>query len=147
MVLDPDWAALLPQAIDQSQMQGLEPGKLLRLVRTTMRMTLEQLGKRSGVDQAHITRMESGRIDAQWKTWVRLFEALGCRLVPRVQAPGGLDAILEDRIRQTAQRNVARGEKLFPDKPLSEADRQKEEEEWMEILRGRRTSEIWVEEE
>ena len=147
MMLDPNLAVLLPQAIDQNQMAGLEPGQLLRVVRTTLRMTLDQLGKRSGIDQAHITRMESGRIDAQWKTWGRLFEALECRLVPRVQATGGLDAILEHRIRQTAKRNVARGEKMFPDKALSEADRRKEEEEWMEILRGRRTSEIWEEEE
>ena len=34
---------------------------------------------------------------------------------------------------------------MFPDHKLTEEERQAEEQEWIETLRGRRTSEIWDE--
>ena len=146
MALDPRSWTLLPQFMDASKLPDLAPGELLRLLRTTVRMTQEQLARRSGMPQAHITRMEAGVVDAQWKTWVRLFEAIGGRLLLKIQAEGGTQAILEVRIQRTARQRKSLGnEKRFPDKPLSDAERQAEEQEWKDTLRNRRTSEIWDE--
>jgi len=143
--LHPRTAILLPLITHFGKTHDLAPGELLRLVRTSLRMTQKQLAERSGIDQGHITRMEAGTVDAQWKSWVRVFAALQCRLVLRVQAEGGLEGILEDRIQRTARQNVARGKKMFPDEALTEAERQEEHQEWLETLRGRRTPEIWDE--
>ena len=144
--VDPRAEILLPLMTDAGKTPNLAPGELLRCVRTRLRMTQKQLAERSGIDQAHITRMEAGIVDAQWKSWVRVFEALQFRLVLRVQAEGGLDGILEDRIERTARQNVTRIEKMHPDNPLTEAERQEEHQEWLETLRGRHTPEIWDEE-
>jgi DNA-binding XRE family transcriptional regulator len=146
IVVDPEAETILPLVVDSTKTPNLAPGELLRLVRTTLRMTQEQLAKRSGIVQAHIARMEAGRVDGQWKTWVKLFEALQCRLVLRLQAEGGVGGIIESRIHQTAQLKVAWGEKMFPDPPLSDAERQEELAEWVETLQNRRTSDIWEEE-
>src|SRR5579872_6952847 len=94
--LDPRTETLLPLLTDTSKTPDVAPGELLRLVRTSLRMTQKQLAERSGIDQAHITRMEAGTVDAQWKSWLRVFEALECKLVLRVQAEGGLEGVLED---------------------------------------------------
>src|SRR5579872_1088803 len=99
--LDPRAAVLLPLITETGNRPNLAPSEMLRLMRTSLRMTQKQLAERSGIDQAHITRMEAGTVDAQWKSWARVFEALQCKLVLRVQAQGGLEGILEDRIERT----------------------------------------------
>jgi hypothetical protein len=147
MALDLRATTHLPFLVDASKTSSLSPGELLRLVRTTLRMTQGQLSKRSGIDQAHITRMEGGQVDGQWKTWVKLFEAMECKPTLRLETEGGLEVIVERRIQQTSQQKVAWGEKMFPDPPLSDAKRQEELAEWAETLRNRRTSEIWEEED
>jgi transcriptional regulator with XRE-family HTH domain len=141
-------SALLPLVTDRGQTLIFSPGELLRMVRTKLRMSQEQLARRSGIEQAHIARMEADKVDAQWKTWQRLFEALGCRLALRIQADKGLEAIVEGRIAEMARRKVAWGERTFhPEKPLTEEERQAEIQEWIDMLNGRHTSEIWDEEE
>jgi len=147
LAVHPESESWLPLVVDSAKTPSLEPGQLLRMIRTNLRMTQGQLSQRSGIDQAHITRMEAGKVDAQWKTWSRLFEAMGCRLALRVQAEGGLERIVEDRVQQTARKNVIRVERMYPDKPLSDAERQEEKREWIEIIQERHTPEIWDEEE
>ena len=93
--MDPQLAALLPWVINSGNASLLAPGELLRAVRrATLRMTQAQLAQRSGIDQAHIARMEGGNVGKQWKSWQHLFEVMGCHLVWRAQAEGGLKKIV-----------------------------------------------------
>lgn len=146
LVVHPDAETLLPLLVDASHTPAVAPGELLRMVRTSLRMSQGQLARRSSIDQAHIVRIESGRIDAQWKTLEKLFAALGCQLAPHVRVHGGLEKILEDQIHKRAQLNVERGERLWPSNPpLSDVQLLTKEQEWAETLRNRHTSEIWDE--
>lgn len=141
----PDAEFLLPEVMVGGKSLNLEPPKILRMLRASLRMTVAQLAQRSRIDAAHITRMEAGKVDGQWKTWGRLFEALGCKPVLRIQSERDVKGLLEDRIRLAARQRLARIERLYPDKKLTDAEREAEIREWEEILLGRRTSEIWEE--
>ena len=123
----------------------MAPGTVLRLVRTTLRMSQVQLSRRAGIDQAHIARLEAGKIDAQWKTWRRLFSALQCKLVLRIQAKGGLQSILEERIRHTVLQKEAWADRTFPNSEETEEERQEDRDEMTQDLRDRRTSDTWDE--
>jgi transcriptional regulator with XRE-family HTH domain len=61
------------------------PAAYLRALRSYMRMSQRQLARRSGLGQAHICRIERGRVDPGLAAWRRLFHALFCDLliVPR----------------------------------------------------------------
>ena len=52
------------------------PGEQLRYLRGARRVSQRHLAAESGVDQAFISRLESGA-DARWEVWKRLFESLG----------------------------------------------------------------------
>ena len=76
-----------------------EPGQYLRGMRAQLRMSQEQLALRAKVPQAHIARLEAGKIDARLSTWRRLFDAMECRLLvlphPR-RRPGDVLSERED---------------------------------------------------
>ncbi len=69
----------------------LAPGAYLRAMRARLAMSQRDLAARTGVPQAHICRMERGRLDAKLGTWQRLFEAVYCDLLvlPRPRAKAG----------------------------------------------------------
>ncbi len=72
------------------------PAAYLRALRSYMRMSQRQLARRSGLGQAHICRIERGRVDPGLAAWRRLFDALFCDLliVPRPRRRPG-DALGE----------------------------------------------------
>lgn len=81
-----------------------ETGFYLKALRGKLRMSQAQLGRRSGVDQGQIARLESGKIEAELKTLRKLFGALFCDLliIPKARRPLG-DALGErngDGVRQ-----------------------------------------------
>ena len=58
----------------------LEARELLRALRSALRMSQAQLARRAGVAQAHIARIERGRLDPRLGTLKRLFAAMYCEL-------------------------------------------------------------------
>ena len=58
----------------------LEPGVLIKLLRTRLGMTQVQLAKRSGVSQTSIANLEAGKKDPAIKTFRKLLEAMGFHL-------------------------------------------------------------------
>lgn len=59
-------------------------------MRSALRITQEELSRRSGVPRAQISRIETGLVDPQLSTLRRLFEAAGCELavLPRCRRTG-----------------------------------------------------------
>ena len=55
-------------------------GYWIRAMRSSLRITQQELSRRSGVPRATISRIETGRVDPQVSTVRRLFEAAGCEL-------------------------------------------------------------------
>jgi transcriptional regulator with XRE-family HTH domain len=118
------------------------PGQLLRLARTRLRMTQAQLGVRAGIDAAHITRIETGQIDAQWNTLVKLFRALQCDLVPYVRPQPSFEAIEEAQIKDYAAAWTKRS-RASDSEPMSTKKALEWEQDMQKDLRKHRTTEIW----
>ena len=76
-----------------------DPRVYVRALRSALRMSQAQLARRSGVDQAHIARLEAGTLDMQLTTLRRLFDAMFCDLVvvPRARKRPS-DAFAERRL-------------------------------------------------
>jgi DNA-binding transcriptional regulator YiaG len=75
------------------------PRIYVRALRSALRMSQAALSRRSGVEKAHIARLESGRVDAREETLRRLFDAMFCDLVivPRARKRPG-DALADQRL-------------------------------------------------
>lgn len=62
-------------------------------------MSQAELARRCGLSQSHIARLESGKLDAQWGTWRRVFDSLHCDIallpLPRKRPS---DALAEARL-------------------------------------------------
>lgn len=58
----------------------LAPGKALQRLRWKNRLTQSELGRRAGIGQSHVARIESGK-DCRLATLWRLFTALGYKPV------------------------------------------------------------------
>ncbi len=77
----------------------LRPARLLRAVRSALRMSQRQLSRRSGVPQAHIARLEAGLRSPRFDTLERLMGAMFCGLLvlPRPR-PRPREAIARRRL-------------------------------------------------
>jgi DNA-binding Xre family transcriptional regulator len=71
---------------------GDSPGHWLRQLRVVLRVSQRALAARSGVDQADISRFETGS-DANWATIRRLFQALDCETALLVKPTRPLEDI------------------------------------------------------
>ena len=60
---------------------NLTPGNSIKILRQKLDMTQDQLAKRSGIAQSHIAQIEKGKVDPQWGTLKRIFDALLCNLM------------------------------------------------------------------
>lgn len=78
-------AASIPQVLT-----GQPIGFWIMAMRSGLRITQQELSRRSGVPRAQISRIETGKVDPQISTVQRLFAAAGCKLVsmPLCRAPG-----------------------------------------------------------
>lgn len=109
-------------------------------------MTQAQLARRAGMPQSHVARLESGKVDPQVSTLRRIFDALFCDLLVMPGPRRGLDELLDERIRETARRNVARIagtmalEKQEPDDETVRSLLRAEEAR----LRANPSSELWA---
>ena len=83
--------------INRAPKAAAHPAKFyLRALRGKLRMSQAQLGRRSGIDQAQIARIERGQVEPDLKTLRRLYDALLCDLlvIPKPRVPLG-DALAE----------------------------------------------------
>lgn len=78
---------------------ALEPATLIKMLRARLRMPQAELGRRTGLSQSHIARIEGGTLDPQWSTLRRLLDALFCDavLLPLPRKRLG-DALAEARV-------------------------------------------------
>ena len=81
-------------------------GRWIRLVRAKLRMSQTDLARRAGIDQAHLARIESGRVDPNVDTLRRVFAAMECDLVIAPRPKQTLDEILRSRARDVARRRL-----------------------------------------
>jgi transcriptional regulator with XRE-family HTH domain len=86
----------------------LQPGELVRLLRQQLHMTQSQLAGRSGVPQAKIARIETGKIDFRISTLKRLLEALGASPILLAHRNVSGKEMCRKRARAVAERNVGR---------------------------------------
>lgn len=77
-------------------------GEWIRVLRTYLRMTQAELGKRAHITQPHLAGIEAGRIDPQVGTLRRIFDGLSCDLIlePRPRKP--IKDLLRGRARAVA---------------------------------------------
>ena len=75
--------------------RALELHQILRRVRRLNRTSQNEIARATGMTQAAISRVESGRVDAKWGTWQRLFQACGADIVLVVTAVTD-EAVIED---------------------------------------------------
>jgi transcriptional regulator with XRE-family HTH domain len=79
-----------------------EYGDWIRIVRTYLRMTQENLARRTGIAQPNLADIENGKGDPQLSTIKTIFDALSCdiALVPKPRKP--LNEIVRDQARAVA---------------------------------------------
>lgn len=68
----------------------------LRMIRTELNASQEQLAEWCGVAQSVISRLEAGR-DAQLSTWIKILAGLGCELTIRATTVEDEDRDHHDR--------------------------------------------------
>jgi predicted DNA-binding mobile mystery protein A len=81
----------------------------IRAIRNTLGMTTRQLGRRLGVSQPRVVKLEQSEIDGSitFGSLERAAEALGCRLVYAFVPVKPLTDTLEERASQIAERRLA----------------------------------------
>jgi len=86
------------------------PRGWVRAIREAIGMTAAQLGKRIGVSQSRVARMEKGEVDGSitLKTLRHVAEGLNCTIVYALVPNKALDEWMRDRARQIADRQLAR---------------------------------------
>ena len=60
---------------------GQPPYVYVRSIRTTLRMTQEQLARRAGTTKSHVAQVESGKTNVGVDTLRKLFDAMFCDLL------------------------------------------------------------------
>lgn len=78
----------------------------IRILRSYLRMTQEELAHRAGITQANLVKIESGKTNPRVDTLRRIFEGLSCDLLiePRPQKP--IDELLRGRARSIALKRL-----------------------------------------
>jgi DNA-binding Xre family transcriptional regulator len=74
---DPQFAAEIAQAVAHN---ALRVGATLRTLRRQRGLTAAELGRRTGMPQQSISRIENGRHDIAFSTLERILAAMGCTL-------------------------------------------------------------------
>jgi transcriptional regulator with XRE-family HTH domain len=82
------------------------PGEWVRLMRTYLRIPQAELAKKAKMTQPHLAAIESDRVDPQWGTLRRIFEAMrmGLRMQPLPSKP--LEELLRGRARGVALKRL-----------------------------------------
>ena len=81
-------------------------GDWIRIVRTSLRMSQANLARLSGVTQAHLAGIETGKVDPRVSTLKRIFDAMFCNVVIEPQPRKPLDEVLRDKARGVALKRL-----------------------------------------
>ncbi len=82
------------------------PGDWIRIMRKYLRMTQTELAKKAKITQPHLVDIEKGKIDPQWGTLRRIFEAMSCNLGIRPEPNKPLEGVLRGRARSVALKRL-----------------------------------------
>jgi transcriptional regulator with XRE-family HTH domain len=78
----------------------------IRVLRDYLRMTQEELAKRSHIPQSHLAEIESGKTDPQVGTLRRIFKGLSCDLAIEPLPEKPLSEVLRGRARSIALKRL-----------------------------------------
>lgn len=78
----------------------MDAGRLLRYARKKANLSQRELGRRAGVTQASIARIEGGDTSPRFDTLDRLLSACGFELEPIPKRGLGIDRTIMDRLLQ-----------------------------------------------
>jgi transcriptional regulator with XRE-family HTH domain len=76
----------------------MDAGRLLRYVRKKANLSQRELGRRAGVTQASIVRIEGGDSSPRFETLDRLLSACGFELEPVPKRGLGIDRTIMDQL-------------------------------------------------
>lgn len=137
----------LVSASKRSDEVGLDVFTTVRIIRNSLWMTQTQLGRRVGLPQSHIARIEKGKLDVQMSTLKKIFKALGTELSLRPIFRQSPKNVVEERGNALAERRINRLmgtmalEKQAPDQKTREALLRSE----MDRIAKIRSTAIWEE--
>ena len=95
------YAANAPEGLE-----SLTCSTLVRMVRDKLFMTQAQLARRTGLPQSHIAKIEKGKMKPRLDTLEKILKALHCNLLLVPKPVQDLDALIHERIGQTAKKKV-----------------------------------------
>jgi predicted DNA-binding mobile mystery protein A len=125
------------------------PRGWVRAVRETLGMTTRQLGKRLGVSQPRVIKLEQGEVigAVTLESLQNAAEALGCRLVYALVPLKSLDEIIAERVASIAEKHLASVEQTMRLEAQGVTNKARLEEArqqiWKEALR--RPARLWDE--
>ena len=85
---------------------GHQPSTLVKSLRKRLRMTQRQLGKRVGLPQSYIAKIESGKKKPTLETLEKIFRGLHCSLALLLCPEHQSDEILDKQAHEAAQKKV-----------------------------------------
>ncbi|MCG3205536.1 MAG: hypothetical protein KCHDKBKB_02258 [Elusimicrobia bacterium] len=120
----------------------------IRILREALRMTQRELAQRAKISQAHLTAIETGKIDPQLSTVSKIFAALTAKTIIKPQLQKPISEILKARAGVIALKRLKRGMgtmALEDQAPDSDVFRHLLDKERDEILNDARVH-LWREE-
>lgn len=86
------------------------PGAQLKAARRNRSVSQRQLADAAELPQSYLSRIESGLADPPFKTWERLYSALGCQalIVPIPDREEALDLLDDERLRREDRMEAGR---------------------------------------
>lgn len=119
----------------------------VRAIRDALGMTTAQLGKRIGVDQSRITKLEHAEIEGSvtLKTLRQAAEGLGCTLVYAFVPTPSLDEMVRERAGEIADRELARVNHTMrlENQALTQPDLKQERERLVSALLAGNPRRLW----
>lgn len=141
-LLQTRWLAHIERTSPSDRLQPQpEPGELIRLLRTYFRMTQTELARKAKMTQSHLAAIEASRVDPQWGTLRRIFEAMHIDLALQPFPTEPLQALLRARARHVALKHLKQTMgtmALEQQAPGAEEFRELLEKRTDELLQGRK---------
>ncbi|MEC4675219.1 MAG: helix-turn-helix domain-containing protein [Nitrospirota bacterium] len=78
----------------------------IKNLRVALRMTQTDLAQRAQVTQPHLAAIESGKVDPQFKTLRRIFDALSCDITITPRPKADIQEVLRDQARRIARKRL-----------------------------------------
>jgi transcriptional regulator with XRE-family HTH domain len=125
------------------------PGNWVGILRSYMRMTQDELSKRTKIAQPYLADIEAGKADVRLSTLRRIYTAMNCKLSVRPEPIKPLEEVLRGRARAVALKRLKQSmgtmalEGQAPDKEMFKQLLEKKTDEILEDKRER----LWAAED